>query len=117
MQNHVEDFTDSMQQRYARAQVRKLNEGSFKEVYLCDNEVLSVIPIEGEIIINDLKQPKALDILPELVAHVELSKLRQPTAPCRNSAGDFSTGHSVSQLSSSCRWCHVFCTGGTVLAL
>lgn len=76
-----------MQQRYAGSCICKLGEGSFKEVFLCDSDVVSVIPIEGNIVINDLKQPTAEKILPELVAHQELSQLRQPTAPHADPAG------------------------------
>lgn len=85
----MRDFSEVMRQRYAGARVRKLGEGSFKEVFLCGNDVVSVIPIEGDIVINDQKQPSALKILPELVAHMELSRLRQPTAPYGDPSGEF----------------------------
>lgn len=87
MQDEVKDFTECMQQRYGRADIQKLGEGSFKEVFRCDDDVVCVIPIEGDIILNREAQPSALKILPELVAHKELSRLREPTAPCGDPAG------------------------------
>eukprot|EP00892_Ulva_mutabilis_P006326 jgi/Ulvmu1/4065/UM019_0043.1 len=86
-QDCVGVFTKEMKQRYAGVRVRKLGEGSFKEVFLCGDAVVSVIPIEKDIIINDSPQPTALQILPELVAHTELSQLRQPTAPHGDPSG------------------------------
>lgn len=89
MQDAVGDFTECMQQRYADAEIRKIGEGSFKEVYLCGDNVVSVIPIEGDVAINGEEQMSILRVLPELSAHIELSQLRRPTAPRRAPAGAF----------------------------
>lgn len=80
-----------MQQRFRGAVVKKLGEGTFKEVYMCNNEVVAIIPIEGDTILNSEKQPSALKILPELVAHKALSSLRHPTAPCGKTCSESSS--------------------------
>lgn len=124
VQDAVGDFTECMQQRYADAKILKIGEGSFKEVYLCGDNVVSVIPIEGDVAINDEEQLSIPRVLPELIAHIELSKLRRPTAPCRAPAGVFmlprDAGFAVTRLvlvvawELDCKLCEVLASVGHI---
>ena len=56
---------------------RKVGEGSFGEVFLLvSGAVLKVIPVDGSALVNGQAQTKMDDILAEIIASVELSRLR-----------------------------------------
>jgi hypothetical protein len=80
-------FTAAMNALTNRKPVEKLAEGSFKEVFQCGNDVIQVMPIEGNTIINDQEQMTADKAIPEMAAYVQLSRLQSPTPALQDPEG------------------------------
>jgi hypothetical protein len=85
----VEGFTTVMAELCRSKAVQKLGEGTFKEVFACDPDVISVMPIEGNTVMNEEVQKAAHEVIPEVLAHQLLSDLRRPTSPAGDADGAF----------------------------
>jgi hypothetical protein len=70
-------FEDYLSHMCGAERVHKIGEGLYKEVFgVADaDSVLSVMPIDGDLVVNSEPQKSAAEILPEVRIQLELSKL------------------------------------------
>jgi hypothetical protein len=81
VQKEAWDFEAFLAHSCGGSPVTKLGEGQFGEAYLCRDFVMKVVPMEGDMDVNDEPQKKAGDQLNEAMIGLALSGLRVPTAP------------------------------------
>ncbi|XP_065223143.1 serine/threonine-protein kinase haspin homolog isoform X2 [Planococcus citri] len=80
---------------------KKIGEGTFGEIFMVNTNqpqcstVLKIIPIEGDLLINDEKQKKFEEILSELVITINLSNLKKRTDYYTDNFADFKNCHCV----------------------
>ena len=75
-------FADVIADIVGRSKVSKAGEGTFKEVFKCGSSVVAVMPIEGDVVMNDEPQKCAEACIGEVLANQHLAALREPTPSC-----------------------------------
>jgi len=85
-QGEVEAF-DAFLDAACGGAITKVGEGSFGEAFASDGAVLKVVPIEGEMRVNDDCQKRAAEMVGEVLVGGTLSALRTPAAALDDPAG------------------------------
>lgn len=67
--------------------VKKLAEGTFKEVYECGNDVVSVMPVDGNKPINGEKPMSAEKVIPEVASLCQLAPIQSPMPALKDPEG------------------------------
>ena len=81
-------FADVIADIVGRSKVAKAGEGTFKEVFKCGSSVVAVMPIEGDVVMNDEPQKCAEACIGEVLANLHLAELREPTPSCGGGGPD-----------------------------
>jgi hypothetical protein len=75
-------FDDALRDIVGTTRVQKIGEGTFKEVYRCQHEVITTMPIDGDMLVNDAPQQQAGEVLGELLVLGALSALSRGNLSC-----------------------------------
>ena len=70
-------LTEMITEAAADTSIKKIGEGTFGEAYKCGEMVFKVMPIEGDLIVNDEEQKRASDVHAEAVIAQRLSDLAE----------------------------------------
>jgi hypothetical protein len=82
-------FDDALRDIVGTSRVLKIGEGTFKEVYCCQDEVVTTMPIDGDMLVNDVQQQAAGEVLGELLVLGALSSLSHGSLSCGAISGVF----------------------------
>lgn len=86
VQTEPMEFKAAMKEITVGKRIKKLAEGSFKEVFECGSDVVQVMPIDGSVLINDDKMT-AEAVIPEVTALNQLRRLQSPTPALNDPEG------------------------------